>query len=411
MITLLAAAIAHAAPARMVRRIQSPLFEAPAFALKGGTFTIKLTTEKGSEFLSAYLEPATGGATQIKLETTPGKDEPGLLVLTAAVPKNTPPALYNLQVEFNNERGDIQPHSVAVIDSYKANFDFIHLTDIHFNIQYMKGRDMNLVRRALMKKVNSLKPEFIIFTGDLGLDPENYDSDYIDAYEDMLHGINAPMFMSPGNHEQYYTKQGAQEIDGRDYWLATYGPDRFSFDYGKMHFIGFNTFDFPRKWRDRRDKDAAFSGTLLNSYIGKEQMEWITADLAASRSAGKYCVAATHIPLEYLMGGGRKVGLPPKQDKLDGPTTAQFADLLNNQGCAYLLVGHMHFNQEKKFGALTQLLTMSSGTENGGAPYRWGWRVIHVKNGKISSTEVQSIGLDDVQQAQTPARKPKKASK
>lgn len=396
---IMAASVAEGAPVLRVRQIQSPLFAVPVIARQGAGFAISLKVDKDAGFVSAWLESPDEPGARIKLETAAPVDAgSGLSTVGATVPASAPEGLYDLAVEFNNERWDRQPHAVDVIKEYKQDFDFIQMTDIHFNVQFanMPGVDMNLLRRYVMREISAQKPEFVIFTGDLGLDPDTLDEDYVYHWQELTRWMRAPMFMVPGNHEQYYQNIDGHDIDGAEYWAAAYGPSHHSFDYGKMHFVGMNTFEFPRHFRDRRDKDSAFSGTLVNANIAPAQWDWLKADLAASTARGQYCVAYTHIPIEMLMGGNRSIGLPPNQIKLPGPTTKQFTDLLNSSNCGYIFVGHMHVNREADFGALHEVLTYSAGIDNMGRDDVWGYRVIHVRGGKITGTELKEIRLKDL---------------
>jgi hypothetical protein len=390
------AALAAAAPIQRIHQIQSPLLSIPAIVKAGDSFAIKLNLAPDQKLVSARLQSLTDPAKQIELKLAGQSFVDGLAVRTANVPADTPEDTYDLIVALNDATSDTQPHAVKVIKQFKEDFDFIQLTDIHFNVQFMPDKDMNLIRRRIMQDITALKPEFVIFTGDLGLDPETYDTDYKYGYEEITKYMQAPMFMIPGNHEQYYLKDDAQEIDGDQYWTAAYGPTHHSFDYGKMHFVGINDFEFTQRWRERRSKEAAFAGTLINSHLSTEQWAWLQGDLKSSHERGQYCVAYAHIPVENMMGG-KTIGSPPKREKLDGPTDKQFINLLDSDGCAYIFIGHMHMNVERKFGALTEILTRDAGISKSKTRPKWGYRVIHVKGGQIIGSEIIEIGFEDLE--------------
>lgn len=67
----------------------------------------------------------------------------------------------------------------------------IHFTDLHY-----KGGESSL--RALVDRINALKPDLVCLTGDLA-----EDRDRIHAAAEILRGIRAPLFGVPGNHERW----------------------------------------------------------------------------------------------------------------------------------------------------------------------------------------------------------------
>ena len=397
---LFVATAAHAAPVQRIRNIKKPLFNIPAIVKAGDAFELVVAPENGVAPVAAYLYPADSPNGTIALNLETKSEASGLITYAATVATDVPEALYDVSVYFpmpgrEDDIWDIQPHAVKVVREFKSTFDFVHLTDIHFNVQDVKGQDMNRIRR-LLQDIAKHKPEFILFTGDLGLNPETYDRDYVYGYEELTRWTPAPIFMVPGNHELYFTDKSEPPIDGLDYWTAAYGPTHSSFDYGNVHFVNINTFDWPQRWRNRRAQETMFSGTVINAYISPEQWNWLKADLAASAAAGKTCVAASHIPIGTLQGG-RSVGIPPKTQKVPGPTVDDFTTLLNNSNCSHIFIGHMHYNEEHPFGALKEELTRSSGISSGGDPGEdWGYRIVHVKDGKVTGWDEYEIGFEDL---------------
>ncbi|MFA6449642.1 MAG: metallophosphoesterase [bacterium] len=390
---VLFAAAAMAAPVERIHEIQRPLISDPAIVKEGSAFQIKLKLDEGGKADAAFLDSLDDPTVQYELKLTPAPAENGLTVYNATAPAKTPPALYNLAVRLSEYSWDFQPHAVKVVKEFKNEFDFIQLTDIHFNHTFLKNVDMNRMRRMFLQKISKESAEFVVFSGDLGLDPETYDWDYVYGYEEFLQWMRLPMYMVPGNHEMYYTEMDGRKVDGLEYWKAIYGPTYNSFDYGKLHVVGINTFDWPRQWRERRSKDAMFFGTIINAMISAEQWDWLKADLESAKARGQGIVAYSHIPIETLMGG-KKVGLASPY-KVPGPTTKTFTELLNANNVPYIFIGHMHYNEEKKFGELNEVLTMSTGI-GGGSSSKWGYRIIHVKDGKVTGWKMRELTLADL---------------
>lgn len=395
-------AAAQAAPVQRIHQIQKPLFNVPAIVKPGDAFELAVKPPEGLSLAGAYLYGVNDPGVRIALTLDQGAARGGLMVYQAAAPAGAPEALYNLAAHFptpeakDDDVWDHQPHAVKLVKEFKKDFDFIQLTDIHFNVQDIKGRDMSRMRGRVLEMVSAHNPEFVLFTGDLMLNPDTYDADYVTAYEEITHGLAAPVFMVPGNHELYYGKTDAGEWDGMDYWTAAFGPTHYAFDYGTLHVAGINTFDWPRRWRNRYSEEAMFMGTVINAFIGPEQWQWLQDDLKSAATRGQHCIAATHIPIG-TMQGGKTIGVPPDRQKVPGPNVQQFTDVLNAAGCSHIFVGHMHYDKVNTFGNLQEVLTRSSGISIGNDPeFKWGYRVVHIKDGQVAGSDIVEIGWSDL---------------
>jgi len=400
-ILILSAAAALGTPVQRVRAIQSPLFNIPAIVKAGDSFKLEIETGGKLTLTGASLEVVNNPAKRFPLKLKQVSSEGTRAVYSATVPATAPEALFDLAAQFSDssseyDRTDQQPHAVKVVKKFKTEYDIIQITDIHFNVQDVKGQDFNRLRRWFLKEVSRRNPEFVIFTGDLGLEPPTYDWDYIYGYEQFSQNLTVPVFMVPGNHEMYYDKTPERTIDGAEYWKATYGPMYHSFDYGKTHFIGIADYEcWEPKWRTRKSPDAMFHATVLNACISDKEWSWIQDDLKASSARGQSCVAYAHIPIETLQGG-RKIGMPPFIGP--GPNTDQFVKVLTDSGCTHIFVGHNHYNKEFKFGKLTEFLTIGSGTaSNSKKDYgTQGFSIIHIKDGKVTGTKTVEMSLKDM---------------
>lgn len=74
-------------------------------------------------------------------------------------------------------------------------FKIVHISDIH--LRSFAGRPESL-RRAV-KRINSLDPDIVCFTGDL----VSMDMSEMDGFEDILKSIDAPVFSVLGNHDYH----------------------------------------------------------------------------------------------------------------------------------------------------------------------------------------------------------------
>lgn len=106
--------------------------------------------------------------------------------------------------------------------------------------------------------VNDLKPDFVIFPGDI---THSGTEDEYKRINDLLSKIEAPVHLVPGNHD---TITPADEVEGslpseelRKKKLPLYhkyfGTDHWSFEYGNFLFVGFDcTQNWPKLSRQRR---------------------------------------------------------------------------------------------------------------------------------------------------------------
>ncbi len=395
---LFVSAAAFAVPVQRVHEIQKPLLSVPAIVKSGEAFELVLKPG-AKQVAGAELSGTVMKAYRVALTLDRISADEDTVVFSAAIPQDTPDVLYDLKVTFDDGSTDTQIHSVKVVKEFKKDYDFVHITDIHFNVE--KGGDIedaNKVRLALIKDLAKMNVEFVLFSGDLGLNPETYDRDYIYGYDVFAKQMTLPMFMVPGNHEQYVDNRPDEPIDGRPYWDAAYGPTYNSFDYGDIHFVGLNSFDWPKKLRDRFNADYVFLGIPINSNIGPKQWKWFKNDMAdASKRGFKEFVIYTHIPNKFLQGG-RKMGFSPVI-KVKGASVAQFTKLLDHYKVGYVFVGHMHYNRIEKLGKYTtEVWTKAAGLGGGKDSDNpsWGFRIVHVRDGRIAGWDMHNRTFSEV---------------
>ena len=394
-ISLFVAWQAAAAPVQRIHQIQKPLFNEPAIVQAGAAFELRLKPDDGQIPEAVELVPVNGdGSATISLTIPSQNVEGGEQVYMVGIPADAPEALYDLKVGFSDGETDTQPHAVKVVSAFKDDYIFVHLTDIHFNM----GNDplRNVLRMKIMDDVTALNPEFVLFSGDLGLNPATYDVDYVFAYESFLEHLGAPVFMTPGNHEMYIDDVDGRAVDGREYWEAAYGPMYHSFDYGPLHVATICTYDWPPRWRDKREEETVRLKINNLGLIGPEQWEWLQRDFADAASRGQHIIAHTHIPLEFLQGGNR-MGLT-NPEVVEGPSLQKFTKFLNHYNVSHVFAGHVHFSSERAIGDGTlEVITVGAGHNPGsGGSHTFGFRILHVVDGVITDMEVREYTLDDV---------------
>ncbi|HOO56335.1 MAG TPA: metallophosphoesterase [bacterium] len=393
LLVIFSASAGQCSAVRKINQIKEPLFSCPAIVLSGSGFDLKLETDS-LPVKSIFLVDIKNNSNAFPLELKNPSDSKGIRSYKAIVSSDVPEGLYNLAAEFDNGVTDNQPHSVRVIKKYKKQYHFIHLTDIHFNAGKVMPEKRNAIRQQLLRDIEESKPEFVLFSGDLGLYPKDYDRDYEDSYRRFKQELSVPIFMVPGNHEFYIDKTETSDIDGKSYWDVSYGPAYNSFDYDGMHYMGLNTFDWPARWRDRYNEEVKRAGTTGLAYIGPEQWEWMKSDMAKAAGSDKTIVIYTHIPVELLQGG-RRIGTV-NQEKMPGPTYNKVLKIFEKAGVSHVFVGHVHINSVRKLGNTTEMLTLGAGHTNRDSDPRWGYRIIRVFNNKITGTETHEITYTDL---------------
>jgi len=383
----------HASPERKINEIRSPLFASPVFVKPGGSFEILFKIDGNKKPANASLVAVADSYSVVGTKLTEGSESQFGKTYKASVPISAKEALYDLRVVFSDGTTDTQPHSVKILNLFKKDFDFVHLTDIHFNDPILNAQDSNLARIKLLYEISKINPEFILFGGDLMLNPETYDRDYPTGYDILTKYVKTPIFMVPGNHEQYIDGRTKPRLDGRPYWESVYGPYYKSFTYDNLHFIGLNTFDFTDKWRDRFDQNLIMTGAAANGCIGPEQFQWLKNDLQTARDADETSLVFTHIPI-IMLQGGKKLGFAPPE-LIKGPSPQDFSNLMEENKVPFVFVGHMHYNyDDNKLNPITtEIMTQASGTagDQVGDDLLWGFRIVHVKNGVITGSEIKKV--------------------
>jgi hypothetical protein len=166
-----------------------------------------------------------------------------------------------------------------------VQFKFIHASDTHISD---KSLDRFTKFRAL---VDSVKPDFILITGDLIRDAlrvsEKEATSLYEMYKTESQKISQPVWSAPGNHEIFGIERHLSLISqqhplyGRKMFRHYLGPDYFSFNYGGFHFVALNSLEFEDLW---------YYGS-----IDSVQREWLKKDLAAV-PASMPVITFQHVP-------------------------------------------------------------------------------------------------------------------
>ena len=238
----------------------------------------------------------------------------------------------------------------------RTEFTFIHASDTHM-------ADASVPRTRLLKAlVDSLRPAFVIVTGDLVRDalrvPESTARPLYELVQREFAAFAAPVHTVPGNHELFGIERHLSMVPrthplyGRGMYRHFFGPDYYSFDAGGVHFVGLNSVDNDDLW--------------YYGHVDSLQLAWLAKDV--SRLApGTPVVTFNHIP--FASSG---IGLDPFTEEPPAPTLIrirgknQFRHVVSNVdsvlmalGAARLeiaLGGHLHVAESVRYPTATGVL-------------------------------------------------------
>jgi serine/threonine-protein phosphatase CPPED1 len=244
---------------------------------------------------------------------------------------------------------------------------FIQLSDPQFGM-FDKNQGFEketIIYEKAVEKVNILKPDFVIITGDFVHDQNS--GSQIEEFKRITAKISPkiPVYYSPGNHDigQVPDKQSLKK------YKKNYGSDRFSFRHKGSLFIGFNTCLIKAKLEEP----------------GQQQFRWLTKKLQGSGNP-PHIMLFTHYPFF-----NKTVDEPSAYSNIDLEYRKKYLDLFTTYHVDAVFSGHYHNNSFSTYGK-TQLVTTSAlGKPLGKAPS--GLRIVKVYPERI---EHEYYGLEEL---------------
>jgi len=244
---------------------------------------------------------------------------------------------------------------------------FIQITDPQFgmyenNLGFEK--ETSLYEKAVAK-INSLKPDFVVITGDFVNDPSS--ASQIKEFKRITAKINPkiPVFYTPGNHDlnlHSYPKSIKE-------YKRNYGNDRFSFKHKGSSFIGFNS-------------------SLIKAKLehpAQKQYSWLVKKLKESQGASPI-ILFCHYPFF-----NKTVDEPTSYSNIDLECREKYLNLFNTNQVDAVFSGHYHNNSCSNFGNMQLVTTSALGKPLGKAPS--GMRIVKVYD---KSIEHAYFGLDEL---------------
>ena len=355
-----------------------PLSSIPAFAEKGGNFTINF---KSNEFDNIYVYISTAYESvvdEIDLTIEHIWEDDSTWYATVSVPFYTPEELYNITLVIENDTQFYfvsRPRAVSIIDEFPDDFSIIHLTDLHIGdprglIENIKETIGWKAAKKCVNEINLLHPDFVIISGDLvfgQLYPFEYTREYKKCFE-ILQGFDVPTFLCPGNHDGY--KKFRE--DGLEFWKEYFGPLYYSFDYGNYHFLSINSFD----WAPLSRLTISFIPLNWGGCVQDKQLQWIEDDLADS-DANLNFMFLHHNPL-----------WDTKKDSLlrwGYYNRNEMLSLIETYDVDVVMAGHVHYDDVTTLNDTLYLTTTTASSSLSGDDAYWGYRLIEIKDGQIAS--------------------------
>ena len=182
------------------------------------------------------------------------------------IPSGAPEELYDLVVKSGGETV-ISRKSVKVVKEFSPTHRFIHISDLHISRQWVGtaedgyAKELELFNR-FVDVANIIAPDFVIVTGDIihhytrfNADEAGWGGDKVyepnirpvveekfrNYYEGAkgfrgIHGLNAPVFSLPGNHDTYGVSRKDNMVMANQ-WNKMCGMRVYGFTYGDTRVI------------------------------------------------------------------------------------------------------------------------------------------------------------------------------
>lgn len=200
-------------------------------------------------------------------------------------------------------------------DTLKDSFDVLVFADT----QPLSATEVDFVRDDVIAELVGIKTAFGVTLGDIMFD----NLDLFARQNQVIAKLGIPFYNVPGNHDMNYDAAGDR------YSLETFkrhfGPNYFSFDYGKVHFIALDDVEY----QGRHPETGA---PRYQGLLGEKQLAWLENDLRMV-DRERLVVLMMHIPLFNPRA------LSPQANVMDRD---KLFSLLKNRESLLAIAGHLH---------------------------------------------------------------------
>ena len=357
--------------------IQRPITNIPQITIPNEEFTIECLAD---ETTAGWLVELIHASKVISLNISNTFYDPDLerWKLTVFAPVPDIYELYDLVVSADGIITDTTRNAVHLIPEMKTEYSFIHITDSHLPTHIFYPDPASLTDstevedlREVIKDINLIHPEFVLFTGDIVNEGEMENFENRRVYtkaQKLLNELQVPIYLTSGNHDLggWDSSPPPQGTARHNWWnffgwswlqdppaTEPYYTQNYSFDYGQIHFIGLEAY-------------LNYDSYMYNIYGDESftdlQMQWLDDNL--SQASGSESQV-----LFYHYDFSEQIDL----DELE---------------VEMALWGHIHSNSGSITSPPFNLATES--TCDGNRAYR----VIHVNNNILEPTNTIYAGWD-----------------
>jgi hypothetical protein len=278
---------------------------------------------------------------------------------------------------------------------------FVHASDTHISAASVERT------RRLRALVDSLRPAFVVITGDLVRDAlrvsEAEATGYFELFAKEAGRFATPVWTVPGNHEIFGIERHlslvspAHPLYGRGMYRRHLGPDYYSFTRAGVHYIGLNTVDADDLW--------------YHGHVDSTQLAWLERDLALVRPETPV-VTFNHIPFYSTfdnVGGYREDPPAPTLIRVRGATVfrhtvsnaADVLGVLRRRRHVLALGGHIHAVERIEYGIdgvstrFNQTSAVVAPTEVAGLRFPSGITLYTVRDGVIDDGRFIPLGAPE----------------
>jgi len=143
------------------------------------------------------------------------------------------------------------------------------------------------------------KTECLIFEGDVMGD----DLSLYPRFKKIIAVGGVPQYFVAGNHDLDFDAKS--DADSLDTFRREWGPEYYSFDIGKVHFVVLDNVRYPCNGIDPHPFCALTEKPTYNGVISQRQLEWLKNDLALVPD-DRLIVLNTHIPFVSFDDAGEQ---------------------------------------------------------------------------------------------------------
>ncbi len=281
--------------------IQRPILSVPEIVIAGEEMEIICSAPEMTQNWQAHLNWQD---IDLPLQITEAVFEPasGLWFLTTLTSEPEIYTTYDLIVSADYQEEDRAVNAVYLIPEYKDDYYFVHITDTHLPGHTFWGNDPNGTDyteiddlRRVIDNINLIKPEFVLFTGDVVNEGELEDFNDRHQYslsKNLIGEFEVPVFITSGNHDiGGWDDTSPPDGTARHNWHRFFGweylenpapgesyTQNYSFNYGNTLYIGMEAYI---------NYDDYLPSIFGDSSFMNWQMNWLDDLLAVSEAESK----------------------------------------------------------------------------------------------------------------------------